>query len=293
MKGLQTEVAVETLSMGLSFGDRIMVLGSCFADSVGRRLCDAGFDAMVNPFGTLYNPVSVSNAVSRMASGVPFGREDCVEMGAGAGLVCSFSHHTAFARESEEAFLEVANNSLSRASAFWSSCNKVIVTLGTSWCFRNRSTGETVANCLKRPSSEFERYKLEASETAALTGRMADRYPDKEFIFTVSPVRHLADGAHGNAVSKASLLLAVDEVCSRRPGRCCYFPSYEILMDELRDYRFYADDMVHPSSMAEDYIFTRLMDAALQDGERSTLEANLKAFRQSRHDPSWREKRNL
>lgn len=281
----QTPVAEGKCSVPLRAGDEIMVLGSCFADETGRRLAECGLDVCVNPFGTLYNPVSVCNSISRLQCGVPFTREDCVEMGAGAGLVCSFSHHTSFARPTPEAFLEHANAALETASARWKSASKVLITLGTAWCWRHLPEGEIVSNCLKRPAGEFSRERLTVPQTAALLKSLVQRYPDKFFVFTVSPIRHLSDGAHGNQVSKSILLLALEEVCAAFPDRTAYFPAYEILLDELRDYRFYAEDMVHPSLQAAEYVFGKFLSFAFPDEERSRLEERRKAFKASQHRP--------
>ena len=281
----QTPVAEGNCSVSLRAGDEIMVLGSCFADETGRRLAECGLDVCVNPFGTLYNPVSVCNSISRLQCGVPFTREDCVEMGAGAGLVCSFSHHTSFARPTPEAFLEHANAALETASARWKSASKVLITLGTAWCWRHLPEGEIVSNCLKRPAGEFSRERLTVPQTAALLKSLVQRYPDKFFVFTVSPIRHLSDGAHGNQVSKSILLLALEEVCAAFPDRTVYFPAYEILLDELRDYRFYAEDMVHPSLQAAEYVFGKFLSFAFPDEERSRLEERRKAFKASQHRP--------
>lgn len=281
----QTPVAEGKCSVPLHEGDEIMVLGSCFADETGRRLAECGLDVCVNPFGTLYNPVSVCNSISRLQCGVPFTREDCVGMGAGAGLVCSFSHHTSFARPTPEAFLEHANAALETASARWKSASKVLITLGTAWCWRHLPEGEIVSNCLKRPAGEFSRERLTVPQTAALLKSLVQRYPDKFFVFTVSPIRHLSDGAHGNQVSKSILLLALEEVCAAFPDRTVYFPAYEILLDELRDYRFYAEDMVHPSLQAAEYVFGKFLSFAFPDEERSRLEERRKAFKASQHRP--------
>ena len=281
----QTPVAEGKCSVPLRAGDEIMVLGSCFADETGRRLAECGLDVCVNPFGTLYNPVSVCNSISRLQCGVPFTREDCVGMGAGAGLVCSFSHHTSFARPTPEAFLEHANAALETASARWKSASKVLITLGTAWCWRHLPEGEIVSNCLKRPAGEFSRERLTVPQTAALLKSLVQRYPDKFFVFTVSPIRHLSDGAHGNQVSKSILLLALEEVCAAFPDRTAYFPAYEILLDELRDYRFYAEDMVHPSPQAAEYVFGKFLSFAFPDEERSRLEERRKAFKASQHRP--------
>lgn len=281
----QTPVAEGKCPVPLHEGDDIMVLGSCFADETGRRLAECGMDVCVNPFGTLYNPVSVCNSISRLQCGVPFTREDCVGMGAGAGLVCSFSHHTSFARPNPEAFLANANAVLEVASARWKASNRVLITLGTAWVYRHKESGEVVANCLKRPAGEFSRERLTVPQTAALLKSLVQRYPDKFFVFTVSPIRHLSDGAHGNQVSKSNLLLTLEEVCAAFPDRTAYFPAYEILLDELRDYRFYAEDMVHPSLQAAEYVFGKFLSFAFPDEERSRLEERRKAFKASQHRP--------
>jgi hypothetical protein len=207
-------------------------------------------------------------------------------MGAGAGLVCSFRHHTSFARRTQEEFLAHANAFLAESHERWSKAGLVILTLGTAWCFRHRESGMVVANCLKRPDREFSRERLSFQDTVSILSGIVSRFPDKRFIITVSPIRHMADGAHGNQLSKGTLLLAADSVADGE--RVVYFPAYEILMDELRDYRFYAEDMVHPSAQAVDYIWERFCDFVLADGERQTLLDNIKACRRSRHRPMER-----
>lgn len=277
---LFTRVEPGTSSVRITYEDNVFVLGSCFADSVGSRMRNAGFNVCVNPFGTLYNPLSIAKAIKRLDSGKPFTEDECVEMGAGAGLVCSFSHHTSFARAEAADFLEGANAVLKEASLKWKSCNKVIISLGTVWCYFRE--GEVVSNCLKRPQAEFERKALSLERTAAVLREITESNPGKEFIFTVSPIRHLADGAHANQLSKATLLLAVEEVLG--PGRE-YFPAYEILMDELRDYRFYAEDLAHPSHVAEEYIWENFISFAVPEDQKGRIEENLKAWRRSQHRP--------
>lgn len=285
MLKLQTPVVFDRSKINISYEDRILVLGSCFAENVGTRLRNAGFDVCVNPFGVLYNPISVCNSFQRLLYGVPFSEKDCVDMGAGSGLICSFSHHTSFAAPTAEDFLKKANKALEEAKAFTQDCNKVIITLGTSWCYRYDQTGETVSNCLKRPAAEFSRYRLTVDATVTALSSMIRRNPDKQFIFTVSPVRHMKDGAYGNMISKSTLLLAVDELCGLFSEQVVYFPSFEIVNDELRDYRFYAEDMVHPSDVAVNYIWERFVDFAVPESEHARLAGNEKAYRQSQHRP--------
>lgn len=347
---LTTPVEFPKSGVTISCGDRIMSLGSCFADGIGRKLLERGFDVCLNPFGTLYNPASIADGIARLDSGGHFTERDCVRMGSGSAKWCSFHHHTLAARDSREEFLASANEALDRASAFWKSCNKVLVTLGTSWCYRftgsaadqtgfpevgggrteGLENGIIVANCLKRDAREFRREFLPAGKTAEIVRRIVLEHPDKDFIFTVSPIRHFKDGAHGNQLSKANLLLGLDAAlkevscrsASRMPAsgqlnsvesgsidatlgepaftdailgkpvspdgggtRCGYFPAYEIMLDELRDYRFYAEDMIHPSEQAVNYIFERFIGWALPETETEEFKRRDKAFRQSRHIP--------
>ena len=286
MLKLQTKVECGKSPVKLSYSEGIVLLGSCFADNIGARMSDAGFDVCVNPFGTLYNPVSVCNAAERLESGAPVTESDCVEMGAGAGLICSFHHHTSFARRTAAEFLEAANASLAAARESWRKAGLVILTLGTAYCFKHLESGLVVSNCLKRPAREFSRERLSIEEVKSLLSGLTARFPDKRFILTVSPIRHMADGAHANQLSKGILLIAADSVTDGE--RIVYYPAYEIVMDELRDYRFYAEDMVHPSAQAVDYLWERFCDFALPEGERQTLIDNLKACRCKQHRPLTR-----
>jgi hypothetical protein len=285
---LQTPVNDEKCQSGISYSDKIMMLGSCFTDNIGRQLENFGFDVCINPFGTLYNPVSILQSVRRLISEEPFTEEDCIDMGAGSGLICSFSHHTSFARKDRETFLEDACRSLEEARRYFRECNKLIITLGTSWCFRHIERDLIVSNCLKRPAQEFTRKRLSLTETAEALREIVSICRDgrggasKDIIFTVSPIRHFKDGAHGNQISKATLLLGIEEILSEG---CAYFPAYEIVMDELRDYRFYAEDMCHPSQQTIDYIRERFLDWALAKEERLQLEENIRNYRRSCHRP--------
>ena len=281
---LLTPVEAGRSRVPVGLNDRTLVLGSCFADNLGSRMQTLGFNVCVNPFGTLYNPVSLYNSIARLASDVPFSEDECVEMGAGAGRICSFFHHTSFSRPSAAEFLETANTAFSAAAAFWRSCNRVILTLGTAWCYEHLPTGEVVSNCLKRDEREFRRKRLTIHETATLLLSLARKH-SKKFIITVSPVRHTADGAHGNQLSKSTLLIAAEALCEAFPERCDYFPAYEIVMDELRDYRFYAEDMVHPSTQTVDYLWSRFVDFAVPESDLPSLALAAQAARQARHRP--------
>ena len=277
MLKLQTPVADEACKVGISYKDRILMIGSCFTDNIGSQLKNYGFNVCINPFGTLYNPASVTQSIRRLLECKEFTMDDCIEIGAGDKRICSFHHHTSFARTTAEEFLLNANARLQEACEFFKSANKVIITLGTSWCYRHVDKDFIVSNCLKRHPKEFVREFLPSSQAAAMLSDIMAMCPDKEFIFTVSPIRHFKDGAHGNQLSKASLLLGINETGAE------YFPSYEIMMDELRDYRFYAEDMCHPSSQAVDYICERFLAWALPQEEHVLLEEKIRAWKHGCH----------
>lgn len=290
---LQTPVTDEKCKVGISYNDKIMMIGSCFSDNIGRDLADYGFDVCINPFGTLYNPASIAEAVHRLINPVPFTEDDCTVIGAGNEKFCSFHHHTSFAAQSKEAFLENSNKALAEASDFFKKSTKVIITLGTSWCYRHIESDRIVCNCLKHPASEFTRELLPVNQTEACLISIMEAcrkaheldcgFAEKEFIFTVSPIRHFKDGAHGNQLSKSALLLGIDQVLRSTSVHADYFPAYEIVMDELRDYRFYAEDMCHPSTQAVHYIRDRFLGWALPEKEKTALLENIKRFKQSCH----------
>ena len=290
MLKLQTPVTDDRCKVGISFNDRIMMLGSCFSDSIGRQLSDYGFNVCVNPFGTLYNPVSILNSMERLATGKEFTQEECIMIGAGDERFCSFSHHTSFARASKEEFIENADKALNEAREFFLNADKLIITLGTSWCFRHNASGIIVSNCLKRNAAEFTRERLSVAEVTDALKRIQE-LTNAQIILTVSPIRHFKDGAHGNQISKATLLLGIEEFLAgcpvdlsmnpRYPAE--YFPAYEIVMDELRDYRFYAEDMCHPSQQTVNYIRERFLDWALPKEEQDILKENIRTFRHGCH----------
>lgn len=269
-----TAIEIRPSALQISDKDRILMLGSCFADEMAARMKASGLNVCANPFGTLYNPASIAAALQRLESRTPFSEADCVEMGAGAGKICSFSHHTSFARTSQSEFLEHANAEQSAAADAWASSPILILTLGTALVWRLRENGRAVANCLKRPAAEFTHDMLTVAQTAEYLRQILALAGRRKVIFTVSPVRHPGEGMHRNSLSKATLLLGLDEALRGTDG-AAYFPAYEIVLDELRDYRFFADDLCHPSKMAADYVWERFCDAFLsaEDKEKARLTA--------------------
>ena len=265
-----TKVNIKPLDETISYGDGLLFLGSCFADEVGGICRGLGFNALVNPFGVLYNPASIAQSVERLTSAKPFCNDDVIKVG--EGQCCTFSHNTAFWNVSEAALLEQVNESLKAAHEHFAKSQWIIVSLGTSWVFRNKENGQVVSNCHKLPARQFDREFLSVEDSAECLAKMLQNHPEKQFIFTVSPLRHLKDGLHENQLSKAALLLAVDQMC-KRFGNAHYFPAYEILLDELRDYRFYKEDMVHPTEQAVRYIWERFVDFAVDPKEKPAMKA--------------------
>ncbi|MBR5056679.1 MAG: GSCFA domain-containing protein [Bacteroidales bacterium] len=246
-------------------GRHTLMTGSCFATEIGARQQAEGCDITLNPFGVLYNPASIAAAIERMETGMPFTEKDVIRRvdDASKGLVryVSYFHHGSFARETPEAFLENANARLREACAAFEAADTCIITLGTAWVFRLAATGEVVANCHKVPARDFRRELMSVSEIEALLAPLVERHPEKQWIFTVSPIRHLADTAHGNQISKSILLLAIDALQKRFPEKVLYFPAYEIMIDELRDYRWYSpDNKTHPTDEAVEVILERFKE---------------------------------
>lgn len=229
----------------------ILLLGSCFTTEVGNRLIADGFKAVVNPTGNLYNPLSVAHTIANIEAGRRYELRDLVEV---QGLWRSLDHHTRLAAPTPEEALSRINGSMQSATEAFSAANVVIVTFGTAYVFERN--GLVVCNCHKLPAREFVRRRLCIEEIVNVWQPILDRYPEKEFIFTVSPIRHKADGLHGNQLSKATLHLAIDSLRG-----ATYFDAYEILIDDLRDHRFYAADDVHPAPEAVDEIYRRFRNA--------------------------------
>jgi hypothetical protein len=254
---LRTEVTLPVSSGKITFSTPVMFLGSCFASEIGYRLASGKLDVMTNPHGTLFNPFSVAGALDRFAASYRYAEDDVYLYG---NRYMSLDHHTAFSSYERDVLTERLNDVSRTASEFIRRASFLFVTFGTSYVYHLRENGAIVANCHKLPSSLFERRLAEPHEIAArwkeTLDRLAELNPALRVWFTVSPVRHLSDGAHANQISKAHLLLAAEELMSH-PSVEGYFPGYEIFMDDLRDYRYYAVDMVHPSETAIDYIWEK------------------------------------
>lgn len=281
-----TEINIKPLEQTVVYADALLFLGSCFADEVGVICKGLGFNALVNPFGVLYNPASIAQSVERLDSGRPFTRDDVIAVG--ERQYCTFSHNTAFWNTSEDMLLQTINQRLDEAHEHFMKSKWLVVSLGTSWVFKHRMSGQIVSNCHKLPAHQFDREFLTVERSSQYLSGIVERHPEKQFIFTVSPLRHLKDGMHGSQLSKAALLLAVNEIC-RQFANAHYFPAYEIMMDELRDYRFYKEDMVHPTEQAVRYIWERFAEFAINASEKPAMNAAAELRQMLEHKPLFPE----
>jgi len=261
---LRTEVALPSSEAKISYQTPVMFIGSCFANETGYRMASGKLDVMTNPHGTLFNPFSVAGALDRFISSHRYTDDDIYLH---QNRYISLDHHTAFSSYNRDVLRDRLNAVSVASSGFMHRASFLFVTFGTSYIFTLRESGAVVANCHKLPSSLFSRRQATSSEITARWKETLDRLaivnPGLKVWFTVSPVRHLSDGAHANQVSKANLLLAIEELV-KHPAVSGYFPAYEIFMDDLRDYRFYASDMVHPSETAIDYIWEKFISVFME-----------------------------
>lgn len=269
-----TSISIPNSGQTINYQDNIITLGSCFSNNIGSKLKNAYFNIHTNPFGVLYNPVSIQNAIELLTSTSHFDKQDIFLH---HSLWHSFSHDSSFSDVDKDECLQNLNKRLDEARTFFSHSSWVIITFGTAWVFEYKNTRKVVSNCHKLPAEQFVRKRLTAQEISeayiALLAQLKKLNPDLKVIFTVSPIRHWKDGAHENNVSKSILLLAVDEIVNSSPDTY-YFPAYEIQLDELRDYRYYASDMLHPSDVAVNYIWERFAETYF-DAETLKLKKRL------------------
>lgn len=261
---LYTDVTVDPLRKKIKYKDKILLLGSCFTDNIGSRLNAHHYSVLVNPFGVLFNPESICTLLDRaIGNGTGpelFTKKDIFQSN---GLYYSWLLHGEFANPSGETVLANGNNKLTECNRFLKESNWIIITLGTSFTYRLKENGLVVSNCHKMPADLFTREQMTVEMVKYRLSQIIKKVnEDTNIILTVSPVRHLKDGLHQNQISKSTLLLAVNELCSSFTN-VHYFPAYEILMDQLRDYRFYDTDMCHPSPLAVDIIFEKFREYAL------------------------------
>ena len=288
---LQTVVDIAPSKWKIGYEDCILLLGSCFSDEIGAQMAQRYLQVTSNPFGTLYNPLSIAQAINYQ---LPV-TKDQLPLVYHDGLWHSMAHHGSFSRANKEEAEQAVRASIDHMQQALREATVVIVTFGTAWVYelvesqKSKDKSQVVANCHKLPAESFTRRRLSVEEIVEAWKPILEQYKDKHWLFTVSPIRHIKDGLHENQLSKATLLQAVEtlitEYRTQSTDRISYFPSYEIILDELRDYRFYADDLVHPSSMAINYVWERFVDTFCTNQTKNELVLQHKRWKHEHHIP--------
>lgn len=280
-ENLFTKVEIPISSYPIRPTDHPVLLGSCFTDNIGERFLRSGYNVCVNPCGVLYNPVSIANIIDMALEQV---REPMLaEMN---NRWFSWSMSTKFSAQHKEEASKLIENALEHLHNSIYASNVMIITLGTAWVYMLDETGTVVGNCHKAPAEIFSRKRLSEQKIllrlSDVVKRVREHKPAMRFIFTVSPIRHFKDGAVENTLSKAVLHCALNSLVQKNDG-VEYFPAYEIMIDELRDYRFYATDRLHPSEVAVDYIWKRFCDTYVSATDLQSMREAEKIWKRSQH----------
>lgn len=256
----RTEITIAPWSEQIGYNDKIVCLGSCFASNIAGKLRESKFNVTDNPAGILFNPKSIARSVAMMRNGARVTEEDIFERN---GRYVSYLFHSSISGATPEEALNAMNNALNNGRRSLEEATLIIITLGSAYVWRD-SSGEVVANCHKMSAKNFSNELLTTEQVTDSLREIIDSTKAK-ILFTISPVRHLNDGLEGNSLSKAILRVATNNIISQYPNRASYFPAYELVIDDLRDYRFYAEDMLHPSAQAVEYVTCKFFEAALSD----------------------------
>ncbi len=285
-----TEVDIPNYGWQTGYGKKNMFIGSCFTENVGNRMAELAYNVDINPFGILYNPVSVGNSLQILLDKKTFDESDLIEAG---GLWHSFYHHGRFSSTKPEESIGKINERIKSSAEYLLNTDFLFLTFGTAWVYNYKKTGQTVSNCHKIPAKEFQKTRLSVSEIVEFLNPIFERIvsvnPEIKIIFTVSPIRHWSDGAVENQRSKSALILAIDELIKRNGQKnMAYFPAYEIVMDELRDYRFYAEDMIHLTDVAVTHIWEKFSDRLIDRKSREVSNRVNKILLAKKHRPIHR-----
>lgn len=285
MANFRTEVKIPESRDKFNYNSKAIMLGSCFTENIGEQLAKYKFDVNINPFGVIYNPISVGNSLKTLIDNKEFSEED---LNFANDMWFSFSHHGRFSNADVNECLLSINTEIKKSSLDLANSDVLYITFGTAWVFELIDSGAIVSNCHKLPAKEFNRYRLGVDEIVKfykeLIVSISIFNPNLKIVFTVSPIRHWKDGAHGNQLSKATLLLAIEQLVELFE-QVSYFPSYEIVMDELRDYRFYGEDMLHMNSTSINYIWSRFVDTYMENESLAVMKRVDKIVSAVNHRP--------
>ncbi|MFL9833329.1 GSCFA domain-containing protein [Chryseobacterium terrae] len=283
----RTEVEIKSWPQKIEIEDKIFSIGSCFASEMSDLFQKGQLQTVNNPFGTIFNPFSINNSVKRLHDSEFYHEEELITFN---DEFISLDHHTNFDTRYIHQTLDKINSKIEEGNRFLQEANWVIITYGTSFIYEFEPKKKLVANCHKIPQKFFEKRLLTYQElTDSIYDtiiNLQDICPENvQILFTVSPVRHTKDGMVENQLSKSKLITAIHEVISQFEN-CHYLPIYEILMDDLRDYRFYKEDMIHPNSQAVNYIFEKFGEAYFSDETKDFIKENFKINKALEHKTS-------
>jgi len=271
---MQFRTEIESVNTGskIEHNHTIVTIGSCFAENIGEFFKRYRFNILDNPFGVLYNPASIFNSLQLIENRKILTKKDLFNYDE---LWHSWYHHSSFSHPDPEHCLAAINENLIKAKKYLEECRFIIISLGTSYVFEHIDSGIIVSNCHKIPAKHFRRIRLNVKQTEDYIHKTVSMIkninPSVQFLFSVSPIRHIKDGLVENQLSKASLIVAVHNVI-QDSDNLYYFPGYEIMTDDLRDYRFYEKNLTHPSQLAVEYIWEKFMNAWLSQECRTAIE---------------------
>lgn len=272
---LQTQIPFHPSDNPIDYQSKVVLFGSCFVENIGTKLAYFKFQQFQNPFGILFQPLAIANLMQRAIARKKYQQDEVFEQD---GVWRCFDAHSDLRSSSSEELLHLLNQRLEETRISLETSSHIIITLGTAWVYEHQASGKVVANCHKVPQKAFTKKLLSVAEIEAslqnIVSLIQNVNPKAQIIFTISPVRHLKDGFVENQRSKAHLITALYTILSSRAQsrEIAYFPAYEIMMDELRDYRFYGTDMVHPNPLAVDYIWEKFKLVWISESAYSVMD---------------------
>ena len=278
----RTEIDIAPWAEPIGYGHKIVSLGSCFATNIAEQLRNRKFQVTASPTGILFNPASIAAAVRDMVECRTIAQSELITLN---DSYVSYKFHSTISGTTPELAADTMNKILAAGKRTIDDADLMIITLGTAWVYRLKTSGEVVANCHKQPAANFRRELLSVEEITEAMEYIIT-HTKCRIVLTISPVRHIGEGMEDNSLSKSLLRVAIAEVVKRHAERVHYFPSYEIMLDDLRDYRFYGDDLVHPSKMAVDYIAEKFFDAALSSEAKELMVKVEDITRAANHRPT-------
>jgi hypothetical protein len=285
MKDFRTILPFVSSAFEITHADKLLSIGSCFSENIGDQLLNNKFPIIVNPYGILFNPISIIQSLQQIINNKQFSESDIFYHNQHWQ---SFYHHGRFSNINKTTCLNNINNAITTSNQQVQNLDYLILTLGTANVFVHKKSNQIVANCHKVPNSEFERKRLNVDEITTafepIFNQLKTINPKLKIIFTVSPVRHIRDGLVENQRSKATLLLAIDTLVAQYDF-ASYFPAYELVLDDLRDYRFFNADMIHPSKLAIDYVWNYFSEIYFSNKTKQIIHQIDKIIQAKNHRP--------